>query len=163
TEREDDLGEKEALARYGFYLRECAKECGIDFVHQSPTKLDSKLEHILPIIASMGASVSAVDFDKDGWIDLYVVTSKEGGKNRLYKNMRDGTFKDVAEEMGVADLNKEGTGVCQGAIWGDFDNDGYEDLFVYKWGKPELFRNVGGKRFERVTDTVKALPKWINA
>jgi hypothetical protein len=159
---EEDRGAEESLKRYGFHLRECAKECGIDFMHESPNQLDPKLNHILPIIASMGASVTVVDFNRDGWPDLYVVTSREGGKNRLYRNNRDGTFTDVAEEMGVADLNKPGTGVCQGAVWGDFNNDGYEDLLVYKWGKPELFRNVEGKRFERVTDKA-CLPAWINA
>ena len=156
-----DLGQDEALKRYGFHLRECAKECGINFVHNGPSELDAKLSHIQPIIASMGASVSVVDFNKDGWLDLYVVTSNEGGKNRLYRNNGDGTFSDVAEAMGIADLNRPGTGVCQGAVWGDFDNDGFEDLLVYKWGKPELFRNVAGKKFERVTDS--GLPKWINA
>ncbi len=102
-----DVGEDVALIRYGFHLRESAKECGIDFIHESPQKLDGKLAHILPIIASMGASVSVVDFDKDGLLDLYVVTSREGGKNRLYRNNGNGTFTDVAEKLGVADLNKE--------------------------------------------------------
>ncbi len=153
---------EEALRRYGFHLRECARECGIDFKHESPKLLDRDLKHIQPIIASMGASVTVVDFDRDGLLDLYVVTGREGGKNRLYRNNGDGTFTDVAGKMGVADLNEPGTGVCQGAVWGDFDNDGYEDLLVYKWGKPELFRNIGGKRFERVTDKA-GLPEWVNA
>ncbi len=121
----EDRGAEDSVKTYGFHLRECAKECGIDFTHESPNQLDKKLEHILPIIASMGASVTVVDFDRDGWPDLYVVTSREGGKNRLYRNNRDGTFTDVAEKMGIADLNQPGTGVCQGAVWGDFDNDGY--------------------------------------
>lgn len=64
--------------------------------------------------------------------------------------------------MGVADLNRPGTGVCMGAVWGDFDNDGYEDLLVYKWGRPELFHNAKGKGFTRVTDKA-GLPKWVNA
>src|SRR5467141_336644 len=87
---------------YGFHLIESAKDCGINFVHEAPT-LDPKLEHIMPIIASMGAGVSVVDFDHDGWLDIYVVTSKEGGKNRLYRNLGNGKFEDVAEKMGVAD------------------------------------------------------------
>jgi hypothetical protein len=151
----------EALRKYGFYLTESAKDCGIDFTHQAPT-LDSKLDHIMPQIASMGASVSIVDFNKDGWPDIYVTNSGEGSKNHLYQNMHDGTFKDVAEEMGVADLNKEGTGVCMGAIWGDFDNDGYEDLLVYKWGKPMLFHNDKGKGFTLVDHAKTGLPAWAN-
>src|SRR5262245_27932364 len=56
---------KESLNRYGFYLTESAKQSGIDFVHEAPT-LDPKLQHIMPIIASMGAGVSVVDYDRDG-------------------------------------------------------------------------------------------------
>jgi hypothetical protein len=155
--------DNEALKRYGFSLREVSKEAGIDFTHRAPA-LDPQFDKIdiMPIIASMGASVSVVDFDRDGWPDLYVVNSAEGSKNRLYRNVHDGTFKDVAEEMGVADLNKPGTGVCMGAVWGDFDNDGYEDLLVYKWGRPELFHNDGGKGFTRVTEKA-GLPERVNA
>jgi len=156
-----DLNAEESLQRFGFHLREVSKEIGIDFTHEAPT-LDAKLDAIMPIIASTGASVSVVDFDRDGWPDLYVVNSGEGSRNRLYRNQGDGTFKDVAEEMGVADLNQPGTGVCTGAIWGDFDNDGYEDLLVFKWGRPELFHNDAGKGFTRVTERA-GLPKWVNA
>ena len=46
--------------------------------------------------------------------------------------------------MGVADVNRAGTGVSMGAVWGDYDNDGYEDLFLYKYGRPELFHNDAG-------------------
>ncbi len=159
---EETLEQEESLKRYGFYLTDYSKQCKIDFVHKAPQNLDSQLSHILPLINAMGASVSVVDFNKDGLPDLYVVTSVEGGKNRLYQNMGDGTFKDVAAEMGVADLNQPGTGVCMGAIWGDYDNDGYEDLLVYKWGKPELFHNDKGKGFTRVTEG-SGLPAWMNA
>jgi hypothetical protein len=158
---ENTLDSKEALSRYGFYFQESAHEADIDFTHQAPT-LDKKLEDIMPIINSMGASVSIVDFDRDGLLDIYVVNSGEGSKNRLYKNLGNGKFRDMAEELGVADLNQPGTGVCMGAVWGDFDNDGYEDLLVYKWGKPELFHNDMGKGFTRVTDKA-GLPPWVNA
>lgn len=155
------LDESTALARHGFYLQEVSHAAGIDFVHQGPT-LDPKLAHIMPEVASMGASVSIVDFDRDGWPDIYVTNSKEGSKNRLYRNMHDGTFKDVAEEMGVADVNQPGTGVSMGAVWGDYDNDGYEDLFLIKWGRPELFHNDHGHGFTRVSEQA-GLPPWINA
>ena len=55
-----------------------------------------------------------------------------------------------------------GTGVSTGAVWGDYDNDGFEDVFIYKWGKPELFHNDGGKHFTRVTEQA-GLPAWVNA
>ncbi|MFO0876851.1 MAG: CRTAC1 family protein [Gemmataceae bacterium] len=157
-----DEGADEAVKRYGFYLQESSKECGIDFTHESPRELDEQLSHIAPIIASMGASVTVVDFDRDGWQDLYVITSREGGKNRLYRNLGNGKFEDVAEKVGLADLNQKPHGVCQGAVWGDMDNDGYEDVLVYKWGRPELYRNEGGKKFTRITEE-SGLPEWVNA
>ncbi len=150
-----------SLARYGFHLEEAALASGIDFTHQAP-HLDPKLEPIMPEVASMGASVSIVDFDRDGLDDIYVPNSGEGSKNHLYRNLGNGKFKDVAEEMGIADLNRPGTGVSMGAVWGDYDNDGYEDLLLYKWGKPELFHNDAGKKFTRVTDGA-GLPTWVNA
>jgi enediyne biosynthesis protein E4 len=150
-----------ALARHGFYLQEDSHAAGINFVHQAP-RLDPKLDRIMPEVASMGASVSIVDFDHDGWPDIYVVNSAIGSKNALYRNMHDGTFKDVAAEMGIADVNQEGTGVSTGAVWGDYDNDGYEDLFLIKWGRPELFHNDRGHGFTRVSEQA-GLPAWINA
>lgn len=150
----------DAVARYGFRLEEVAKQAGIDFTHSTPT-LHRSLAHIMPQIASMGAGVSVVDFDRDGWNDLYVTNSGEGSKNRLYRNLQDGRFEDVAEALGVADLNRNGTGVSMGAVWGDYDNDGFEDLLIYKWGRPELLRNNGGKAFTAVTDT-SGLPAWAN-
>jgi enediyne biosynthesis protein E4 len=155
------LDQRSALARHGFYLQEVSRAAGLHFVHQAPT-LDPRLNHIMPEVASMGASVSIVDFDRDGWPDIYVTNSAIGSQNHLYRNMHDGTFHDVAGEVGLADVNREGTGVSMGAVWGDYDNDGYEDLFLVKWGKPELFHNDHGKGFTRVTDTA-SLPSWINA
>lgn len=153
--------ESTSLSRHGFYLEEVSHQAGIDFVHQAP-ELDPKLDAIMPEVASMGASVSIVDFDRDGWPDIYVTNSAIGSKNHLYRNMHDGTFKDVAEEMGVADVNQGGTGVSTGAVWGDYDNDGYEDLFLIKWGRPELFHNDHGHGFTPVSEQA-GLPAWINA
>ncbi len=150
-----------AIARHGFYLTEVSHAAGIDFLHQAP-KLDAKLAPIMPEVASMGASVSIVDFDRDGWPDIYVTNSAIGSRNALYRNMHDGTFKDVASQMGIADVNQPGTGVSTGAVWGDYDNDGYEDLFLIKWGRPELFHNDNGHGFTRVTEQA-GLPPWINA
>jgi hypothetical protein len=155
------IGAAAALARYGFNLQEVAQTSGVNFVHQAPI-LDKQLDHIMPQVASMGAGVSIVDFDRDGWSDIYVTNSGEGSKNALFRNLTDGSFKDVAAEVGLADVNQAGTGVSMGAVWGDYDNDGYEDLFLYKWGKPELFHNDAGQKFSRVTDKAK-LPDWVNA
>jgi enediyne biosynthesis protein E4 len=161
SEQVGQLDKTAALSRHGFYLHEVSRQAGINFIHQAPT-LDPKLDGIMPQVASMGAAVSIVDFDRDGWPDIYVTNSGEGSKNCLYRNQHDGTFKDVAAEMGIADVNQPGTGVSMGAVWGDYDNDGYEDLLLYKWGRPELFHNDGGHGFTRVTERA-GLPKWINA
>jgi hypothetical protein len=150
-----------AAMRHGFRLEESAHRRGVDFVHQGPT-FDAKLDPIMPQVASMGAAVSVADFDRDGWPDFYTTNSAIGSLNRLYRNDHDGTFSDVAAAAGVADVNRDGTGVSMGAVWGDYDNDGYEDLFLYKYGRPELFHNDAGKTFTRVTDRA-GLPSWVNA
>lgn len=157
----DSRQKEEALKKYGFYLEPVNKAASITFTHICPD-VDPKLEHIKMQIASMGASVSVCDFDNDGWNDLYFTNSKTGSKNALYRNLRDGKFEDVADAAGLADVNTKGTGVSMGAVWGDYDNDGFKDLLLYKWGKPELFKNIDGKRFERVTDG-SGLPAWVNA
>ena len=149
----------QSLTRYGFALRENSEKAGLSFVHQAP-KLDAKLDHIMPQVASMGAGVAVGDFNRDGFDDFYVTNSGPNSLNHLYKNRGDGTFEDVAAPMGVADLNR-GRGACMGAVWGDYDNDGYEDLLVYKWGQPLLFHNEGGKSFREVVNA--GLPAWVNA
>lgn len=150
-----------ALDLFGFYLEEVNDEIGVDFVHQAP-KLDAKLNHILPQIASVGASVSICDYNNDGWNDFYLTTSKYGELNALYKNLADGSFENVSEELGVGNINKQGTGVSMGAVWADVNNDGFEDLFVYKWGKPELYLNNKGEDFENISLSA-GLPAWINS
>ena len=72
---------KSALASYGFYLQESSEAAGIHFRHSSP-HLDSKLDHIMEQVASMGAAVSIVDFDHDGLADIYVTNSGEGSQER---------------------------------------------------------------------------------
>jgi hypothetical protein len=158
----NEVRQKElSLKKYGFYLQPDDKEAGIDFKHLSPD-VDSKLKNIAPQIASMGASVSIVDFDNDGWNDIYFTNSKTGSLNALYRNQHNGKFENVAAQMGVAALNEKGTGSSMGAVWADYDNDGYKDLLLYKWGKPELFHNVDGKKFVNVTDG-SGLPQWVNS
>ena len=112
-----------SLSRYGFYLQEVSQTSKVNFKHQAPP-LDHQLDHIMPQVASMGAAVSVVDFNRDGWSDLYVTSSGEGSKNALFKNNHDGSFTDVAADLGIADVNQPGTGVSMGSVWGDYDNDG---------------------------------------
>ncbi len=155
------IDRQDALRRYGFYLMEDSAQAGVRFTHQAPV-LDAQLAGIMPEVASMGASVSIVDYNHDGWPDFYVTNSRQGTKNALFRNNRDGTFTDVAPQLGIADVNRPGTGVSMGAVWGDYDNDGYPDLFLVKWGKPMLFHNEHGQGFSDVSEQA-GLPAWMNA
>jgi tetratricopeptide (TPR) repeat protein len=123
---------------------------GVIHRHQKPM-LDAKMNGIMPWMASVGASAAAVDYDRDGDIDLYLTSSRLGQPNRLFRNRGDGTFVDVAEAAGVARANQE-HGVSMDAVWGDYDNDGHLDLYVVKWGWNILYRANGDGTFSDVTE-----------
>ena len=97
------------------------------------------------IIETTGSGVAFIDYDNDGYPDIFVL-SGEGGTNRMYHNDRNGHFTDVTAELGLTS-----SGWAEGVCAGDYDNDGYTDLFVTYWGQNRLYRNVNGKRFEDVT------------
>lgn len=158
---ENSVDRQDALDRYGFYLVDVTSDWGIDFTHKGP-KLDSRLDHIMPQVASVGAAVSVIDFNNDGLQDFYITNSAHGKPNALYKNLGDNSFEEVAKEMGVANLNTKESGVSMGSVWGDYDNDGYEDLFLNKWGKPALYHNDQGKGFTKV-DLESEFPDWVNS
>ena len=148
-------------AHLGFTLRDETNAAGIRFVHHRPS-LDAKLANVEPHVAALGAAVSVADFDGDGWPDLYFTNSRFGEPNALYRNRGDGTFEDVASSAGVADLNREGVGVSMGAVWGDIDNDGREDLLVYRYGYLSLFKNLDGHHFRDITKEA-GLERWVNS
>jgi hypothetical protein len=132
TSNYSSIEQKEtALKKFGFYLDPVNKAAGIGFKHTCPD-IDPKLNHIKMQIASMGASVSVCDYDNDGWNDIYFTNSGTGSMNSLYHNLHNGKFEDVAPILGVADVNKKGTGASMGSVRGDFDNDGYKELLVFK-------------------------------
>ena len=100
-----------------------------------------------------GPGVCVADFDGDGWQDIYFVNGRDlysrgiSVTNALYHNNHDGTFTDVTEKASVP-----GTGYGLGCVWGDFDNDGFPDLFVTQYGKNVLYHNNGNGTFTDVTD-----------
>ena len=100
-----------------------------------------------------GPGVCVADFDGDSWQDIYFVNGKDlydrgiSVTNALYRNNQNGTFTDITEKAGVP-----GTGYGLGCVWGDFDNDGFPDLFVTQYGKNVLYRNNGNGTFTDVTD-----------
>lgn len=147
--------------RPGFTFRDATRESGLEFTHRR-AQLDRRLANVEPHIAALGASVAVGDFDADGWPDLYLTSSRFGEPNALFRNRGDGRFENVAAAAGVADLNRQGEGASMGSVWGDYDNDGREDLLVYRYGYLALFRNVDGRRFEDVTARA-GLRRWVNS
>jgi tetratricopeptide (TPR) repeat protein len=135
-------------AAAGPAFADITEKAGVRFRHEKVV-LDEKLEGIMPWMASIGAAAAACDYDKDGWVDLYVTTSNLGGRNKLFHNQRDGTFTDVAEKAGVARANEGGS--CIDAVWGDYDNDGWPDLYLVRWGSNLLYRANGDGTFTDVT------------
>jgi enediyne biosynthesis protein E4 len=103
------------------------------------------------LLETIGCGVAFIDYDNDGWLDIFVLNGtrfedERGQGNRLYKNNRDGTFTDVTARAGL-----EWTGWACGVCVGDFNNDGFEDLFVTCWGQNVLYRNNGDGTFTDVT------------
>ncbi len=122
---------------------------GIHWVHSS----GKSVERYLP--ETTGAGCAFVDYDNDGWMDIYLVNS---GKcdffdpnpplhNALYRNNRDGTFTDVTEKAGV-----RGGGYGQGVAVGDYDGDSFPDLYVTQYGRNILYHNNGDGTFTDVTE-----------
>jgi enediyne biosynthesis protein E4 len=100
----------------------------------------------------MGGGCAFVDYDNDGWMDIFILGGRRleniphGASNRLYKNNRDGTFADVTEKAGLLDA-----GWAVGVCVGDYNNDGFEDLFVTYYGQNRLYHNNGDGTFSDVT------------
>ncbi|MHC4262188.1 MAG: FG-GAP repeat domain-containing protein, partial [Planctomycetota bacterium] len=137
-------------ADQSFALSEVSKEIGLDFVHRA-SGVHESIAHIEDLIMAVGAAVSITDVNDDGWVDVYTTTSDFGAPNALFVNRGDGTFVDRAAELGCADLNLPGRGVSMGSVFGDFDNDGDEALFLYRFGYPALLRNDGEEGFTEIT------------
>lgn len=128
---------------------EVTQQAGIDHRHSKP-ELDSAISNIMSWMASVGAAVAVSDYDRDGWVDLFATNSRKGEPNYLYRNRGDGTFEEVGAQAGLADANGE-QGTSMDAVWGDVDNDGWPDLYLVRWGRDSLYRNLGDGTFEEVT------------
>ena len=126
-----------------------ANSSGIHWMH---TAGKSSQKH-LP--ETSGAGCAFLDYDNDGWMDIYLVNSgpcdfytpKKPLRNALYRNNRDGTFTDVTEQAGVA-----GGGYGMGVAVGDYDGDGHADIYVTQYGRNILYHNNGDGTFTDVTD-----------
>jgi len=104
------------------------------------------------VLETIGCGVAFFDYDNDGWLDLFVLNGTRlegapaGATNRLYRNNRDGTFTDVTAKAGLRH-----SGWACGVCAGDFNNDGFTDLFVTSWGQNTLYRNNGDGTFTDIT------------
>ena len=139
-------------------FKDVTKEAGITWVHNNAMSP----EHYLP--ETVGAGCVFLDYDNDGWLDIYLVNSgpsdfftpKTPLKNALYHNNHDGTFTDVTDKAGVA-----GGTFGMGAAAGDYDADGWVDLYLTSYGRNILYHNNGNGTFTDVTDKAGvAAPGW---
>jgi hypothetical protein len=134
---------------------------GITWVHTSGISPEKYLPQ------STGAGCAFFDYDNDGWMDIYLVNSGKCDiftptqplRNALYRNNRDGTFTDVTEKAGVP-----GGGYGMGVAVGDYNADGFPDLYVTQYGRSILYRNNGDGTFSDVTEHAGvAAPGWASS
>lgn len=134
------------------FFQNVANEIGLDFMHTIGD------EHLDNIIESVGGGAGFLDYDQDGYIDLYICSGtwiegfshaekpEEMPQNKLYRNRGDGTFEDVTKKARVGDA-----GYGMGVTIGDYNNDGYPDIYVSNYGPNVLFENNGNGTFTDVT------------
>jgi hypothetical protein len=138
---------------FAAHFTDVGHEAGLVFpvIYGNPDSTDYILE-------AVGCGCAFFDYDNDGWMDIFVLNGTRlggypgGSSNRLYKNNRDGTFTDVTEKAG---LNE--TGWASAVCVGDYNNDGFEDLFCTYFGQNKLYRNNGDGTF---TDVTKPAGLW---
>lgn len=142
-DEEQQPTEQDATVRFV----DAARGAGIAFTHFNDVRTS-----VLP--EDMGSGMAWGDYNGDGLSDLFIVNSSRdergddpADRGKLYRNLGDGTFRDVTEDSGIKQ-----TGLGMGAIWFDYDGDGNIDLFITGYGWQKLFRNRGDETFEDVTD-----------
>jgi enediyne biosynthesis protein E4 len=126
-----------------------SSKSGVTWAHRSGTSSEKYLPE------TMGAGCAFFDFDNDGWMDIFLVNSGKCDfydpspslRNALYRNNRDGTFTDVTEKAGVS-----GVAYGQGVAVGDYDGDGFADLYVTGYPRSVLYHNNGDGTFTDVTE-----------
>jgi enediyne biosynthesis protein E4 len=132
----------------GYSMQDVAREARLEFLQVCGGDTSKKY-----ILETTGSGVAFIDYDNDGWLDIFLVngTRMEGfpagqsPTSKLFRNNRDGTFTDVTAKAG---LTHSGWG--QGVCIGDYDNDGFDDIFVTYWGEDLLYHNNGDGTFTEI-------------
>ncbi len=148
TSKPDAMSGK-PLAPLGYTIKDVAHQARLEFIQVCGGDISKKY-----IVETTGSGVAFIDYDNDGWLDIFLVNGsrlqgfapKQNPSNQLFHNNRDGTFTNVTERAGVS---RSGWG--QGVCVGDYDNDGNEDIFVTYWGENVLYHNNGDGTFTEVS------------
>ncbi len=142
-------GAGEQSSSSGITFRDVTQQAGIHFVHNDGAFGKKYLPETL------GPGVAFIDYDNDGWPDIFLVNGmdwpghvRKHSYPKLYHNNQDGTFTDVTHKAGLDRVEMFGLGVAVG----DYDNNGYDDLFVTAYGQNHLFHNNGNGTFTDVTE-----------
>ena len=151
-------GNKSATVSSTVIFEDITQKSGITWVHNNA---QSDARH-LP--ETVGAGCAFIDYDNDGWMDIVFVNSGSSDfftptkplSNALYRNNHDGTFTDVTTKAGLS-----GGSFGMGVAVGDYDGDGFQDLYITGYGRNSLFKNTGKGTFVDVTDKAGvAAPGW---
>ena len=138
------------------YYQEIGAAIGLDFKHSIGA------DEMKNIVESVGGGAAFLDYDQDGFLDVYVTSGtwlkgfsksdqpKELPENHLYHNLQDGTFEDVSHKAGV-----QGPWYSMGITVGDFNNDGFPDIYISNYGSNTLYKNKGNGTFDNITTTGK--------
>jgi hypothetical protein len=144
----------------GRWFEDVTRRAGLAVAHHNRA-FHNPYAEIMAGYTALGAAAAAADYDGDGYEDLFVTDSSEGGRNHLYHNNGDLTFTDVAEAAGVAAGN-DAENATAGALWFDYNKDGRPDLLVVRFGHSQLFENLGNGKFKDVTRQA-GLYRYLNS
>lgn len=124
------------------HFQEISEKAGARHIHRT-RRFPGKTGDVLRMFTSGGSSVAVADYDNDGFDDIFVTDSDARRPNRLYHNNGNLTFTEVSAEAGVTGGN-DPLSIVSDAVWFDYDNDGWVDLLVVRFGTPLLYHNEPG-------------------
>ena len=141
-------------------FEDITSKAGVAVAHHN-RKFENPYAHIMAGYTALGASASAADYDGDGFDDLFVTDSSADGRNHLFHNNHNLTFTDVAAQAGIDSGNDAGNASAD-SLWFDYNNDGRPDLLVVRFGRSQLYQNLGNGKFKEVGKAA-GLDRYLNA